>query len=145
MGLKNEIYKECDLISLHLPLTHKTKNMIAKKEINVMKDEAILINTSRGGIVNEKDLYNSLNKKKFFSVALDVFDKEPYNGPLKKFDNCLLTSHLGSMTFESRTKMEEEATEDVINFFKNKKLKNPVPESEYLIQSNGNKRIRYKN
>ena len=49
------------------------------------------------------------------------------------------------MTFESRTKMEEEATEDVINFFKNKKLKNPVPESEYLIQSNGNKRIRYKN
>lgn len=121
---KNYIYKHCDVVSLHVPLTKITHNLITKEEINKMKKDCILINTSRGEVINEKHLFNSLLKGKFYSVALDVFNKEPYFGSLRKFDRCTLTPHVGSMSLDCRNRMELEATEAVVNYFNNRKINN---------------------
>ena len=67
-------------------------------------------------------------------VAIDVFDQEPYSGPLINIDRCLLTPHIGSASRECRAKMELESVEEIIRFFKNEELLSPVPESEYLLQ-----------
>ena len=121
---KNYIYKNCDVISLHIPLTKDTANLISKKEITKMQKNCILINTSRGEVINEKDLFNSLVKGRFFSLALDVFNNEPYYGSLRRFNRCILTPHVGSMSFDCRNRMELEATEAVVNYFNNKKINN---------------------
>jgi len=128
---KNEIFKNCNLITFHLPLTKKTKNLVTKKEINLMRNDTILINTSRGGIINENHLYTALKNKKIHSAALDVFSKEPYSGPLKKLDNCHCTTHMASMSISCRNKMEIESTKEIVRFFKGKKLKFEVPKEEY--------------
>ena len=134
---KDIVYKEADLISLHVPLTKMTKNMITSKELALMKEKALLINTSRGGIINEKDLYNALSKGKLGGAAIDVFENEPYDGPLKEIDNCILTAHMGSMSIDCRTRMEIEATEETIRFAIGKDLLSEVPEEEYKIQELG--------
>ena len=67
-------------------------------------------------------------------VAIDVFDQEPYAGPLINIDRCLLTPHIGSASRDCRAKMELESVEDIIRFFNNEELLSPVPESEYLLQ-----------
>jgi len=132
---KKTIFKESDVISLHVPLTNITRNMIKMSEINLMKDDALLINTARGGIINESDLADALISKKIGGAAIDVFDSEPYSGPLSKIDRCLLTSHMGSMSVDCRSRMEIEATEEVVRYFSGKNLKNVVPETEYNLQS----------
>jgi len=131
---KDVLYREADLISIHVPLTQNTKNMITSKELSMMKTNAMLINTSRGGIINEKDLHEFLLKKKIGGAAIDVFTNEPYKGPLAEIDNCLLTSHMGSMSIDCRTRMEIEATEEVIRFSKGIPLLSEVPQSEYKVQ-----------
>ena len=128
---KNKIFRDCNLITIHLPITKKTKNLITKKEIAMMRNDTILINTSRGGIINENNLYDALKKNKIYSAALDVFAKEPYFGRLRKLDNCHCTTHIASMSISCRNKMELEATQEIIKFFKGKKLKYQVPEEEY--------------
>lgn len=77
-----ELLKKSDFISIHVPLTKNTKNMVSIKEINLMKKSAIIINTSRGGIINEKDLIKALISKRITGAALDVFEKEPLNNNL---------------------------------------------------------------
>ena len=89
---------------------------------------------SRGGIVNENDLYQALTSGNLAGAAIDVFDEEPYSGPLCDVDECILTSHMGSMSLDCRVRMEIEATEEVVRFFAGKELKNPVPLDEYKIQ-----------
>ena len=131
---KEKIFRECDLISIHLPLTTQTKNLVTKVELGLMKSDAVIINTSRGGIINEQDLFEVLNDGHLAGAAIDVFEKEPYQGNLKKIQRCLLTSHMGSMSNDCRSKMEIEATEEAIRFFTEKPLKNLVPMSEYLAQ-----------
>ena len=78
--------KSCDYLSLHVPLTEKTKNMIDYSKLKTMKNNAIIINTSRGGIINETDLDKAINEKIIFGAGLDVFEKEPVdkNNPLLK-------------------------------------------------------------
>lgn len=132
---KKTIFKESDVISIHVPLTKITRNMIKTAEINLMKDDALLINTARGGIINECDLADALNSKKIGGAAIDVFDSEPYTGPLSEIDRCLLTSHMGSMSVDCRSRMEIEATEEVVRYFSGNNLKNIVPETEYNMQS----------
>ena len=133
---KEEIYYQADIISLHIPLTKKTNGMIQKKELLLMKKDAILINTSRGGIINEQDLYDVLKENHLSGVAIDVFQQEPYQGPLQEIDRCLLTAHMGSMSIDCRARMEIEATEEVIRFFNNEPLLGIVPDDEYEVQSN---------
>jgi len=134
---KDTIYKEADIISLHLPLTKQTHNLIKKTELNMMKDDAVLINTSRGGIINELDLYNAMSSGLLGSAAIDVFDNEPYNGKLIEIERCLLTAHMGSMSLDCRARMELEATEETIRFMNNKPLKGKVPAQEYELQKYG--------
>ena len=118
---KDYIFKNCDLVSINLPETKNTKNFIDKKIFNKMKKNSFLINTSRGEIINENDLYNFLKKGFFAGVALDVFNKEPYYGKLKEFERCILTPHVASHTIDCRNKMEIEATENLVDFFKKNK------------------------
>ncbi len=134
---KEEIYKQSDIVSLHLPLTGKTKNMIRKDHLLSMKSDAIIINTSRGGIINESDLYEVMQSGHLSGAAIDVFDDEPYSGALNEIERCLLTAHMGSMSIDCRTRMEIEATEEVIRFLTNQPLKGVVPEEEYAVQRQG--------
>lgn len=131
---RERIYKEADIISIHLPLTHKTKNMILKKHLLEMKKDAIIINSARGGIINEQDLYEVMKSGHLSGAAIDVFEKEPYDGPLREIERCILTSHMGSMSIDCRTRMEIEATEEAVRFLTNKSLKSVVPSDEYEIQ-----------
>lgn len=134
---KEEIYKQADVISLHLPLTKYTKNMIRAEHIALMKPDTILINTARGGIINELDLANALNAGHLRGAAIDVFESEPYTGPLADIERCILTSHMGSMTVDCRTRMEIEATEEAVRFLKGLPLEREVPKEEYEVQKAG--------
>ena len=134
---KEEIYKQSDIVSLHLPLTGKTKDMIQKKHLLSMKTDAIIINTSRGGIINESDLYEVMQSGHLSGAAIDVFNNEPYSGDLNKIERCLLTAHMGSMSVDCRTRMEIEATEEAVRFLTGKTLKGLVPEEEYEVQRQG--------
>lgn len=134
LASKDDIYKNADIISLHLPLDSDTKNMITDKELKTMKKNAVLINTARGGIINEQDLYLALMNKRIAGAAIDVFENEPYDGNLKELDNCILTSHMGSMTIDCRTRMEIEATEEAVRFLTGKPLQGIVPIEEYEVQ-----------
>jgi len=132
---KDEIYRNADIISLHVPLTSQTKNMIRSEHLLQMKSNAIIINTARGGIINEKDLAEVLRAGHLSGAAIDVFEQEPYTGELAGIERCLLTSHMGSMSVDCRTRMEIEATEEAVRFLTGKPLQNGVPQSEYDIQS----------
>lgn len=131
---KEEIYKNADIISLHIPLTKQTRNLIDKKVLLSMQKDAMIINTSRGGIINENDLFEVMNDGHLAGAAIDVFIQEPYNGDLTRIDRCILTSHMGSMTIDCRTQMEIEATEEAIRFINGNPLQNEVPDFEYEIQ-----------
>jgi len=131
---KQRIFEEADIISLHVPLTHRTKNMVRKKHLLSMKQDAIIINTARGGIINEQDLYEVMQSGHLSGAAIDVFEQEPYDGPLKEIQRCLLTAHMGSMSVDCRTRMEIEATEEAIRFLSGKPLKKVVPKDEYEVQ-----------
>jgi D-3-phosphoglycerate dehydrogenase / 2-oxoglutarate reductase len=134
---KEAIYKEADIVTIHTPLTNKTKSMVQKTQLLSMKKEAIIINTARGGIINEKDLYEVMKTDHLSGAAIDVFDFEPYNGPLKEIQRCLLTAHMGSMSIDCRTRMEIEGTEEAIRFITGKQLKGKVPPEEYAVQRQG--------
>jgi D-3-phosphoglycerate dehydrogenase len=134
---KNEIYRQADLISLHVPLNMHTKNMIRREHLLGMKPDAMVINTSRGGIINEHDLAEVLNAGHLSSAAIDVFEQEPYTGALALTDRCLLTSHMGSMSIDCRTRMEIEATEEAVRFLTGQTLQGLVPPEEYDVQRQG--------
>ena len=131
---KNTIYKNADLISIHVPLTAQTSNMIGRKQLMMMKSDAMIINTSRGGIICEAELAEVLEEGHLSGAAIDVFDLEPYIGPLSKIERCLLTAHMGSMSIDCRSRMEIEATEEAVRFLQGRKLQSIVPEEEYLLQ-----------
>jgi D-3-phosphoglycerate dehydrogenase len=134
---KDTIYREADLISLHVPLTTNTKNMVRYEQLKAMKPDAIVINTSRGGIINEQDLARILREGHLSGAAVDVFEQEPYAGELAKIERCLLTSHMGSMSVDCRTKMEIEATEEAVRFLTGRALTGLVPPEEYDAQKQG--------
>lgn len=134
---KEEIYRHADIICLHLPLTAHTKNMIRREQLMLMKPDAMIINTSRGGIINEHDLAEVLNAGHLSGAAIDVFEQEPYNGALAQIDRCLLTSHMGSMSIDCRTRMEIEATEEAVRFLAGQALQGVVPPDEYDVQRQG--------
>ena len=114
--------KTCDYLSLHVPLTKKTKNMLNYSKLKSMKKNAIIINTSRGGIINETDLDKAINEKIIFGAGLDVFEKEPVdkNNPLLKNKKVLLSPHSATFTNECKSRMSLETTKNIIDFFENK-------------------------
>lgn len=134
---KEEIYKKADVITFHLPLTKQTKNMVRKEHLKMMKPDAILINTARGGIINEDDLYDVMKEGHLSGASIDVFVQEPYSGKLREIERCILTAHMGSMSVDCRTRMEREATEEAVRFLTGKPLEGLVPEHEYAVQQEG--------
>jgi D-3-phosphoglycerate dehydrogenase / 2-oxoglutarate reductase len=132
---KTDIYKVSDIVSFHLPLDLETNDMFTINEMKTMKKNAFVINTARGGIINEIDLSYALKENMIAGAAIDVFEDEPYFGDLIEYDNCILTSHMGSMSIDCRTQMEREATEEAVRFMVSNIQDSPVPIEEYLIQS----------
>jgi D-3-phosphoglycerate dehydrogenase len=103
-----------DIISLHLSPMKETGPIITEQEIQLMKRGAWLVNVARGGVVDEEALYNALKEGHLGGAALDVFDKEPYNGALCTLENVILTPHIGSYALEARVAMEKQAVENLI-------------------------------
>jgi D-3-phosphoglycerate dehydrogenase len=128
---KESLYREADVISLHVPLTPQTRNMITREHLERMKADAVVVNTARGGIINERDLAEVLQAGHLAGAAVDVFEQEPYHGPLSNIDRCLLTSHMGSMSVDCRTRMEIEATQEAVRFLRGEPLMGRVPAAEY--------------
>ena len=113
---------ETDILSLSLPLNKETKNFISLKEMSIMKKSAVLINISRGGIVNEKDLNKALEDKLISFAGIDVFEKEPpdLDNPLLKNNRVLLSPHAATFTRECLENMSIETVQNIIDFFENK-------------------------
>ena len=118
----NKSLKEIDILSLSVPLTEKTHNMINLEKMKIMKKSAVIINISRGGVVNERDLNEALNNKIIYGAGLDVFEKEPPTNanPLLTNENVLLSPHAATFTEECLSKMSIETVQNIINFFENK-------------------------
>lgn len=123
-----EIFSQSDIISLHTPLLDSTKGIVNKDLIEKMKPNAILINASRGKIVNEEDLYTALKENKIKAAGFDVFASEPLdsNNKLKELDNIVLTPHLGGSTEEAQFRVGEMASHQVQEFFLKENLLNEV-------------------
>ena len=114
--------KIADYVSLHMPLTKDTKNLINYSILKQMKKNAIIVNTARGGIINEIDLDKALNESLIFGAGLDVFEKEPINldNPLLKNKKVVLSPHSATFTDECTSRMGIETTKNIIDFFENK-------------------------
>ncbi|MCM8789178.1 MAG: D-glycerate dehydrogenase, partial [Candidatus Omnitrophica bacterium] len=113
------LLKESDFVSLHVPLLPETRHLIGERELALMKKTAILINTSRGPVVDEKALANALKEKKIWGAGLDVYENEPVIEPeLTSLDNVVLLPHIASATTETRTKMAIMAAENILAFFR---------------------------
>ena len=115
----DELLKESDFVSLHVPLTSETFHLIGERELNLMKPTAILINTSRGAVVDEQALIKALQNRRIAGAGLDVFENEPeVPDELKKLENVVITPHIGSATHnarESMALMAAQAIVDVLN------------------------------
>lgn len=112
----DELCGKGDIISISVPLTNKTRNMIGHREISLMKETAVLINTSRGGIVNETDLHDALKNRRILGAALDVFTQEPIrkDHPLLTCDNFTATPHNGANTVDALVRMGVGAVDEII-------------------------------
>ena len=118
-----KLLKNSDFISLHVPLNKQTHHMISEKELKMMKESAIIINTSRGPVLHEKSLVKALKNKWIFGAGLDVYEHEPkVSEELKKLDNVILQPHSASASIDTRTKMAVVAAENMI-----KGLKGEIP------------------
>ncbi len=123
----NYLMKNADVISLHLPLTNKTFHLLDEEKLSLMKPDAILVNTARGEIVDEKVLIKILKERKIYSAGFDVYENEPkINKDILKLKNVVLLPHIGSATFEARSKMAELAALNIINVLTGKKALSPV-------------------
>ena len=116
-----ELLASADIITLHVPLTDKTRGLINASRIKLMKDNAILLNFSRGEVVDEEALYKALKDGKLKGAALDVFSKEPpKSSKLLELDNVVLTPHIGASTEEAQLEAGLVVVEKIRNFFSEK-------------------------
>ncbi len=120
--------KEMDVISLHVPLNDSTKNLINYDLLKTMKKNCIIINASRGGIINEAELDKALNENLIFGAGLDVFETEPpdQNNPLLKNDKVFLSPHTAAFTEECMIRMGKETIQNIIDFFDKKLDKSKI-------------------
>lgn len=121
------LLKESDFISIHLPLTEETKHLIGENEFNKMKKTAILINTARGPIIDEKALVSALKTGRIVAAGLDVYEREPeFEMELKDLDNVVMLPHIGSATFDTRTNMALMAAQNILEVLNGNAPLNPV-------------------
>ncbi|HDD36674.1 MAG TPA: phosphoglycerate dehydrogenase, partial [Archaeoglobus veneficus] len=123
----DELLRNSDIVTIHVPKTKETVKLISHKEIEMMKDGAYLINCARGGIVDEDALYKALTNGKIAFAALDVYEKEPpENNPLIKLDNVITTPHIGASTKEAQISVGMTIAEEIINMHKGLPVRNAV-------------------
>jgi D-3-phosphoglycerate dehydrogenase / 2-oxoglutarate reductase len=132
---QERMFREADLITLHVPLTPQTRHLVGPAELAMLKPGALLINTARGGVVDEAALAAALRSGAIGGAAVDVFSVEPYYGELAQIDTCLITCHMGSMSEDCRFRMEYEAVEHAVRFIRGEPIAQLVPESEYALQA----------
>jgi lactate dehydrogenase-like 2-hydroxyacid dehydrogenase len=122
-----QLLKAADILSLHCPLTEKNLHLIGRKELSLMKPDAVLINTARGALLDEAALIAHLRTHPDFYAGLDVFEKEPFYNPiLNELPNALCTPHIGSATEKARFKMAQMCLEEAIRFSRGEPLKHTV-------------------
>jgi D-3-phosphoglycerate dehydrogenase / 2-oxoglutarate reductase len=134
---KQTIWSQADVITLHVPLTPATGRLVGRRELDRLRPGAVLINTSRGGVLDEAALAAALRARPDLSAALDVFEHEPYSGELTALENVLLSCHMGSCTADCRLGMELGAAEEVVRYFRGEPFASAVPDEEYALQSLG--------
>lgn len=129
----DDLLREADFVVVCVPLTPKTANLIGSRELNLMKSDAYLINSSRGGIVDENALYDALVKRKIAGSAMDVFSREPVtsDNPLLSLDNFIATPHVAGVTAESMRRVAISVAEDILRIFDGKVPKYPVNPQVY--------------
>lgn len=111
----DQLFERSDIISLHVPYTKENHHMINAENLSLAKKDVTIINTSRGGLINEDDLYMFLRDHPEAGAHLDVFEDEPYDGQLKDLENVTLSPHVGTSTKETREEMELEASKNLVN------------------------------
>ncbi|MFZ3231404.1 MAG: hydroxyacid dehydrogenase [Pseudobdellovibrio sp.] len=124
-----ELLKQSDLISFHVPATKETKSMFNRTHYEFVHPEVVLINTSRGSVINEEDLAEALLQKKIRAAGLDVFEKEPLSidSKLMKCTNVVMTPHLGAFTEEAFTKASLQGAKQIENYFDLNQIENALP------------------
>jgi D-3-phosphoglycerate dehydrogenase len=123
----DELLNRSDFITVHTPLTDETRNLIDKNTLDKMKDGVILINCARGGIINEKDLYDAIKGGKVAGAALDVFEKEPAAGnPLLELEQVVSTPHLGASTGEAQENVSIAIAQQIVDFLTLGEARNAV-------------------
>ena len=122
---KDELFRQSDVLSIHLILSDRTRGMVGERELNMMKKTAYLVNTSRGDIVDEAALLKVLQEKRIAGAAIDVYGVEPLpaDHAIRKLDNVLLTPHLGYVSVENLSRMYRDAIEDIIAFLDGKPVR----------------------
>jgi D-3-phosphoglycerate dehydrogenase len=122
----DDALKTLDFLSVHMPLNKSTKNLIDLKKMKTMKKTSVIINTARGGIINEMDLNQALNEKIILAAGLDVFTTEPINldSPLLKNKRIILSPHTAALTNECKVRMGKETAQNIIDFFEKNVNKN---------------------
>jgi len=119
----NTLLSSSDIISIHTPLNDTTRDIISKKELDMMKPSSYLINTARGGVINENDLITHLQSEKIAGAAIDVFENEPNANPaFFELNNVVLTPHSGTGTHEARANMMNEALGNIIAFLNGEEM-----------------------
>ena len=121
-----EIFSNSDIVSLHCPLNDKTAEIVNARHLSLMKESAILINTGRGGLVNENDLAEALKAHRIKAAGLDVMVNEPpmENNPLLGLDNCFITPHIAWATYEARTRLMNKTVMNLKSFIEGKTINN---------------------
>lgn len=127
---KSLLLESADIVSLHLPLTTETRGFIGVSELALMRPTSYLVNTARGGLLDEEALENALTKKQIAGAALDTLENEPYRGPLARLSNCFVSAHLGPMTKETRQRMARTSLEELTRFLSGEGLRWPVLQPE---------------
>jgi len=127
---KEELFRECHLVTVHVPLNTRNHHLVGGPELEVMRPGGHLVNLARGGIVDEAALIEALSSGHLSGAALDVFEEEPYEGPLTGFDNVVLTAHMGASAHQSRYLMELGAAEDCARVLSGENPVNPVTSAD---------------
>lgn len=116
---KPNLYRRCDILTVHVSLNPQSRYLINDQVFKRLKPGSFFLNLSRGLVVKERDLIAALHENRLAGAALDVFEQEPYQGPLTDFPNVILTPHIGASTYQSRKKMQQQAIKNLISTLTN--------------------------